>query len=606
MCKARFVLAMAVLLLGASAGRAPAADDPYLIGWWTFDEGSGTVAKDSSGHNNNGTLNGGPQWVSGYSGGALKLDGTDDYVDCGNDPSLDLTAWTITFWLNVTQNKDYNAFVVKGLDAAENYEVLGFANGSMHMPITFDSGTRTFVNTPAGIIVAGEWAHFAYSYSSTTGRRFYKDGNSVYSDAPAGTPKASTEVLTIGNERPMTRFTNGIMDDVRIYNRVLTAGQVKAVSTGGVPVYGKAENPSPTDGALAVTMPLLQWAAGDKALFHTVYLGTSPDLTEANVVGSRQLMTMFYYVQGLQPGATYYWRVDEIDAAGAVQTGDVWSFVAQALTAYHPTPADGANDAAPAPMLTWLPGQTVTKHHLYFGDNADAVTQGAAATDKGELTDPNFTPGALESLTTYYWRVDETPVGGAVRTGPVWKFTTCRVVDDFESYTDEAGSEIFTAWIDGFTDGLSGSTVGYLTAANGTYGETKIVHGGKQSMPMDYNNVQSPFYSEVTRELSPVQDWTVNGADTLVLYVRGRAANAPAPLYVAVEDSAKNVGLVAYADTAITTTAKWTQWRIPLSDLTGVNPAKVKKLTIGIGDKSNPVAGGSGRIFIDDIQVTKP
>ncbi len=54
-------------------------------------------------------------------------------------------------------------------------------------------------------------------------------------------------------------------------------------------------------------------------------------------------------------------------------------------------------------------------------------------------------------------------------------------------------------WIDGLTDGLSGSEVGYLTAANGTYAETKIVHSGKQSMPMDYNNVKSPFYSEVTQ-----------------------------------------------------------------------------------------------------------
>jgi hypothetical protein len=603
MCKTRLVLAMAVLLLGAILGQAPAADDPYLVGWWTFDDGSGTVAKDSSGHGNNGTLNGNPQWVPGYLGGALKFDGTDDYVDCGKDPSLDLTAWTITFWLNIAQNKDYNAFVVKGLDAAENYEVLGFGNGSMHMPIAFSDGTRTFVNTAAGIIVVGEWTHFAYSYSSTTGRRFYKDGSMIYSDAPAASaPKASTDVLTIGNERPLSRFTNGTMDEVRIYNRVLTAGQIKTVLVGGAPVYGKAESPSPADGSLAVTMPLLQWAAGENALFHTVYLGTSPNLTEANVVASRQMFTMVYYVQGLQPGATYYWRVDEIEKDGTtVHTGDVWTFVAQALTAYHPNPADGAVDASPAAMLTWLPGQAVTSHHVFFGDSNDAVSKGAADVDKGEVKDPNFAPGALESLTSYYWRVDETVAGGTVQTGPVWKFTTCLSVDDFESYTDDEGNRIYETWIDGWTNG-TGSTVGYAQAP---FAEQKIVHGGKQSMPMDYNNVKSPFYSEAEREFAPVQDWTANNAGTLVLYVRGRAGNAPAQLYVALEDASKHVGVVAYPDKAVTGAAQWTQWKVPLSSFTGVNLAKVKKMYIGLGDRNAPAAGGSGRIFIDDIEVTK-
>jgi hypothetical protein len=602
MCKTRFVLALAVLLLGAVVGQAWAADDPYLVGWWQFDEGSGTVAKDSSGHGNDGTLNGGPQWVPGYSGGALKFDGTDDYVDCGNDASLDLTAWTITLWLNIAENKNYNAFVVKGLDAAENYEFLGFADGSLHMPITMASGTRTYVNTPVGLLVVGEWAHFAYSYSETTGRRVFKDGSLVYSDAPSGTPKATTEPLTIGNERPMTRFTNGTMDDVRIYNRVLTAGQVQAVAAGGVPVYGKAEGPSPADGALAVTMPLLQWTAGDNALFHNVYLGTTPDLTEANLVGSRQMFTMLYYVQGLQPGSTYYWRVDEIEKDGAtIHTGDVWSFVAQALTAYHPDPAVGAVEVALAPMLTWLPGQTVIKHHVYFGDSSDAVTQGAAAADKGEVKDPNFAPGVLESLTTYYWRVDETPAAGAVRTGPVWAFTTCLPVDDFESYTDDEGSRIYETWIDGWTNG-TGSTVGNTQAP---FAEQTIVHGGKQSMPLDYNNVKSPFYSEAEQEFTPTQDWTAGGSTTLVLYVRGRSGNAQTQLYIAVEDASKKIGIVAYPDKAITSTAQWTQWKIPLSGITGVNLAKVKKMYVGLGDRNAPAAGGSGRVFIDDILLTR-
>jgi hypothetical protein len=311
---------------------------------------------------------------------------------------------------------------------------------------------------------------------------------------------------------------------------------------------------------------------------------------------------MLYYVQGIQPGTTYYWRVDEIDAAGTVTAGDVWSFLAQASTAYYPSPADGALDAPQTPELTWLPGQTTIKHHLYFGDSSDAVSQGAADTDKGELTDPNFTPGALEGLTTYYWRVDEAIAGGAVKTGPVWKFTTCLSIDDFEGYTDDEGSRIYETWIDGWTN-RTGSTAGNSTAP---FAEQTIVHGGKQTLPLDYNNVNSPFYSETEREFSPVQDWTAGGADTLVLYVRGQDDNAPDQVYVALEDASQKVGVVAYPDTAITGTAEWTQWKVPLSDFAGVNLAKVKMLYLGVGDRASPVAGGSGRIYIDDICLIMP
>jgi hypothetical protein len=51
--------------------------------------------------------------------------------------------------------------------------------------------------------------------------------------------------------------------------------------------------------------------------------------------------------------------------------------------------------------------------------------------------------------------------------------------------------------------------------------------------------------------------------------------------------------------------ARWTEWKIPLTSFTGVNPAKVKKITIGLGDRADPKPGGAGRIYIDDIRMTK-
>jgi hypothetical protein len=611
MCKTRWVLAVAVLLLGASAGQAPAADDPYLVGWWTFDEGSGAVAKDSSGKGKEAALVGGPAWIKGKVGsGALRFDAVDDIVEVPEVPAFDLSeALTITAWIKLNNFSTYYFILTKspsgtaGSNYPGNYEFRTNPTGFLQFGHQWSQGTDYTFYDSTTKLTAGRWTHVAVTVVKGAQVKFYVDG------APAGQVPQSTnwavlndEPLRIGGRKDHYSWFSGCIDEVRLYNRALTAGQVKTVFAGGTPVYGKAEGPSPADGALAVTMPLLQWTAGDKALFHNVYLGTSPQLTEADLVGARQMFTMLYYVKGIQPGTTYYWRVDEIDAAGTITAGDVWSFLAQAQTAYHPSPADGATDAGQSPQLTWLPGQTTIKHHLYFGDSADAVGQGAAGTDKGELTDPNFKPGALESLATYYWRVDETIAGGVVKTGPVWKFTTCLPVDDFESYTDEEGSRIYETWIDGWTNG-TGSTAGNATAP---FAERTIVHGGKQALPLDYNNVKSPFDSEAEREFSPVQDWTAGGADTLILYVQGRDDNAAGPIYVAVEDSAKKVGVVAYPDTAITGATTWTQWKIPLNSFTGVNLAKVKKLYLGVGDRARPAAGGSGRITIDDIQVTRP
>jgi hypothetical protein len=97
-----------------------------------------------------------------------------------------------------------------------------------------------------------------------------------------------------------------------------------------------------------------------------------------------------------------------------------------------------------------------------------------------------------------------------------------------------------------------------------------------------------------------------HGADTLILYVRGASGNKAAPFYVALEDASKRTATVTHPDPALVTTAKWTMWKIPLSQFTGVNVAKIKKLCLGVGDRKTPAAGGAGRIYIDDIRMTKP
>jgi len=138
--------------------------------------------------------------------------------------------------------------------------------------------------------------------------------------------------------------------------------------------------------------------------------------------------------------------------------------------------------------------------------------------------------------TMYYWKVDEVGDTGTYA-GDVWSFTSqeFEMADDFESYTDdiEAGTTIWQTWIDGNFGTTSGSQVGY---DDSPFAEQAIVHGGKQSMPMRYDNDGTfregsqyekagvPFYSEVEREFDPVQNWTGNGATDVGLWIRGYPA----------------------------------------------------------------------------------
>jgi hypothetical protein len=188
----------------------------------------------------------------------------------------------------------------------------------------------------------------------------------------------------------------------------------------------------------------------------------------------------------------------------------------------QPVPASGAVGVNENGVLSWRAGREAASHQVYFGADANAVRNSTAPVQT--VAKPSFDPGPLEFGKTYYWKVAEVNEAAApeIWEGDVWTFSTREtfVVDDFEGYTDTEGSRIFEAWVDGWTNS-TGSTVGYVQAP---FAERTILHGGKQSMPLDYNNTKSPFYSEAERTFDTPQDWTVNGADTLTLFFRGNPA----------------------------------------------------------------------------------
>jgi internalin A len=307
--------------------------------------------------------------------------------------------------------------------------------------------------------------------------------------------------------------------------------------------------------------------------------------------------------------------------------------------AFGRRPFDGAGDITQAPVIRWTAGAYAALHDVYFGPDAELVTNATPAdTDiyrgQQELDTVMYEPEALDWGATYYWRIDEVnfvtvenedgteDVNEIVWKGQTWSFTTADfiVVDDFELYTNnrDTGQAVFQTWIDGLgysrpepnnPGNTTGSIVGHDIWTQGTpyksIVETGIVHGGSQSMPLYYNNTDEPYYSLTDRTWPVPQDWTVNGMDTFELYFRGASDNEPGQLYLTIEDDDGQIAVMTNPDPNAVFTEQWQQWSIPLADLIadGLDVTVIQKLSIGVGDPDNPQPDGIGIIYIDDIRV---
>jgi len=274
-------------------------------------------------------------------------------------------------------------------------------------------------------------------------------------------------------------------------------------------------------------------------------------------------------------------------------------------------PSSGAVDVRQTAILSWSAGEAAASHEVYFGTDAEAVNNADTSSPeyKGSkaIGSESYDPGKLDWDVTYYWRVDEVEDDGTIQKGSLWSFTTANflIVDDFELYNDfnpddPDSNRIFNSWLDGFDNpAINGSVVGNLDPP---FAEQTIVHGGSQSMPMTYDNAVGK--SEATLTLTYPRDWTENGVNTLTIWFRGDAANIAEPMYVALNDSA----VVTHDNPDAAQTASWTAWNIDLQAFAdqGVNLANVNTITLGLGNKNHPVAGGAGMMYFDDIRLYAP
>jgi len=268
-------------------------------------------------------------------------------------------------------------------------------------------------------------------------------------------------------------------------------------------------------------------------------------------------------------------------------------FTSVPVQARKPLPTDGAGSVPLDASLSWRAGRQAASHEVYLGTDSTALDLVATTTQS------SYAPASLDLGATYFWQVVEVNEAEAITSWPgdIWSFTMQEyiVVDDFESYIDDpdAGDVIWEIWIDGWVaeggdPDNGGSVVGNATSP---FAEQTIVHEGRQSMPISFDNASASAISEVDRALSPAQDWTANGVKVLSLWFYGQDGNT-GQIYAKI-----NGTKVLYdGDAGDIALAEWQPWNIDLTAVGG-NLSSVTELSLGVEGV------GSGKLLIDDIRL---
>ncbi len=200
--------------------------DTGLVAAYSFDETSGTTVEDSSGNGNTGMILGAKRSANGKYGKSLLFDGVDDWVTVADNGTLDLDkGMTIEAWIHPTTTlSSWRTVVMKEQSGGASYYMA--ANSDANKPANgvyigaeqiLRSGTRPKPNI---------WTHLAVTYDGSY-QRLYIDGTQVGKQLMSGQIQHSNGVLRIGGNSIWGEYFKGYIDEVRIYNRVLTDKEIR-------------------------------------------------------------------------------------------------------------------------------------------------------------------------------------------------------------------------------------------------------------------------------------------------------------------------------------------------------------------------------------------
>ena len=309
----RFGLALLISLLGlCAAAPALAAPPPLgLVAAYSFDEGSGGSVFDASGNGHTGVISGASWSASGRYGGALSFDGSDDSVLLGSLGSFSQTAFTIEAWINKA-------------GAKKDVAILGSWTGSGPMlwidhlggnhRLTLAGGLADYLDTGT-TATAGEWRHHAATWDGTTAR-YYINGALVASRASPGPGSSDTWRIGAYGGAP-TGFFDGLIDDVRIYNRALGESEIDADLALPVTIANADIPTSPGDlriTARTKTSLALEWNASTDDVGVTGYRIYLDGVEVATTSGTAHEFT------GLSCSTSHELEVEALDGSGNAST----------------------------------------------------------------------------------------------------------------------------------------------------------------------------------------------------------------------------------------------------------------------------------------------
>ena len=215
------------------------------VAHWKFDEGEGSTAYDNSINSNNGILHLGASgntatssaWVQGKYGSALSFDGVDDYVDCGNDESLNISGEiTVEAWVKID---DYNVTQMQVVHKEGAFDMsVRPSSRYVHFDMWQANVGKKWSWTPYNVLPTSGWIYLVGTYKDGDVDIYINTESQTVYDNMEGTIDTSTNNLLIGKrETSSYYYFNGIIDDVRIYNYARTPEQIKQDYNAGLSTH---------------------------------------------------------------------------------------------------------------------------------------------------------------------------------------------------------------------------------------------------------------------------------------------------------------------------------------------------------------------------------
>ncbi|MFI7228439.1 LamG-like jellyroll fold domain-containing protein [Nonomuraea angiospora] len=320
-----------------------------LVAAYAMDEGGGTAVADASGKGNNGTAANTAWSVTGKYGQALSFNGTSSWVTVADSASLRLTGgMTLEAWVRPTSVSGWRTVLMKEFGADLAYAIMGSGGSGPAAFIYTSSGA----NAPAASnLPLNTWSHVAATYDGSTLRMFV-NGTQVATNPTGGNLRTGTSPLRIGGNSGSGEYFSGLIDEVRVYNKALTAAEITTDMNTPVGQQGPPDTQAPTaPGSLAATggpgSAQLTWAASTDNVGvtgYTVHRSATAGFTPsgANQVGSTASTS--FTDSGVAAG-TYYYRVVAFDGSSNTSppSGEASAVVTQPPTVSGLVAAYGMN-----------------------------------------------------------------------------------------------------------------------------------------------------------------------------------------------------------------------------------------------------------------------